>query len=365
MTLEAILKMLNGVKQGIMDQPRIIAFINKRGLDFDAAPENIGKILTAGGSPELVDLISALKPPPAPPPPPPPPKPVTGTLNFSCAPAECKIRLDGGPDKLTVNGKLSIGDLVFRSYLVDIRKEGYLTKSEKVTVAGETSPEIAVTLEVLPETRAQWGKQLYTTAVQALGGAAGLAAFKTFSGSGGATSWNEQGSQSEWTIKSTFGTEAVYELNNPASGSFAISCQGETCVPAKGKGRKKSTGPEAESLNTNLRQYNRYHLMALLQRIGAPNYKLGANAAPVGGAQNHLLVTSPEETYDIVLSAANLPISVSYRSSDGLASAKITFAEYGDFGVGAKYPFLTSIALPGDKEHGIRVKYDTVAPGIK
>jgi hypothetical protein len=113
-------------------------------------------------------------------------------------------------------------------------------------------------------------------------------------------------------------------------------------------------------LNTNLRQYNRYRLITLMQRITTGNHKLGSAAIPSATSPNHLLVTSPDETYDITLDSAYLPIAVSYRSSDGLASAKITYSEYQSFGSAAKYPRLTSIALPGEKQHGIRVKYDTV-----
>jgi hypothetical protein len=101
-----------------------------------------------------------------------------------------------------------------------------------------------------------------------------------------------------------------------------------------------------------------------MQRISGANYKFSASTAPVAGAENHLLVTSPEETFDITLNAKNLPVSAAYRTSDGLASAKITFADYADFGAGAKYPLLTSISLPGDKQHGIRVKYDSVSPSV-
>jgi hypothetical protein len=368
MTLETVIRMLKGVKTGLMDQPRIIAFIRKRGLDFTATSENIGQLLTAGAGPELVDLITELNPPPPPappPPPPPPPPPVTGTLHFLCAPAECNIRIDGGPDKLTSGGKLSIGDLVYKQYTVDFRKEGYLPKAEKITVSSANSPEISVTLEVKPEIRAAWGKQLYTSAIQALGGAKGLAEFKPMTATGGASSWNEQGSQSEWTLKSVFSTDDVYELTNPASGTFSISCHDETCNP-KGKGfRRKANGPEADALNTNLRQYNRYHLMALMRRIGGANQKLAANAAPAAGKESHLLVTSPDETYDITLDAAFLPVTVNYRSTDGLASAKITYAEYATFDATAKYPLLTSISLPGEKQHGIRVKYDSVVPSAR
>jgi len=367
MTLELVVRMLKGVKQGITDQPRIIAFINKRSLDFTATPENLGQLMNTGAGPELLDLVTLLKPPVAvtPPPPPPPPPPVTGTLRFVCAPAECNVRVDGGPDKLTTGGKLSIGDLVYRQYTVDFRKEGFVPKSEKITVSSPRSPEISVTLEVKPETRAEWGKQLYTSSVQALGGSSGLTAFKPMTATGGASSWNEQGSQSEWTIKSVFSTDDVYELSNPSAGGYTISCHDETCVPAKSKVRKKASGPEGDALNTNLRQYNRYHLIALMRHINAGNHKLGANAAPAAGSPSHLLVTSPDESYDITLDGAFLPVSVEYRSSDGLASAKITFAEYEAFGTGAKYPRLTSIALPGEKQHGIRVKYDSVVPGVK
>jgi hypothetical protein len=364
MTLAALVSMLNGVKQGIMDQPRILAFINKRSIDFDATPENVSTLMDAGANPEILDKVSALRPPAPPPPPPPPPKPVTGALRFHCAPAECMIRLDGGPDRITTSGRLSIEDLVYRQYTVDFRKEGYLPKSETITVSSANAVEISVILDVSPETRLKWGQQLYISVVQAIGGAKGLAEFKSVAATGGASSWNEKGSQTEWTIKTTISADGnLYELSNPTSGNYVISCQDETCSPPKGKQKgKRASGPEADALNTNLRQYNRFRLITLLQRIKSANHTLTTAAAPVTGEPNHLLVSSPEESFDITLDAASLPVAVTYRSADGLASAKISYAEYQAFGMGAKYPRLTSIALPGEKQHGIRVKYDSVAP---
>jgi hypothetical protein len=233
-------------------------------------------------------------------------------------------------------------------------------------VASPTAPEISVTLDINPETRLKWGQLLYTSMVRAIGGANGLAEFKSIAATGGASSWNEQGSQSEWTIKATFsGDTNLYELSNPTSGNYAIACQDETCNPPKGRQKgKRASGPEADALNTNLRQYNRFRLITLMQRIKGGNHTLGAASAPVTGEPNHLLVTSPEETFDITVDAAGLPVAVAYRSSDGLASAKIAYAEYQTFGTAAKYPRLTSVALPGDKQHGIRVKYDIVAPSL-
>ena len=365
MTLDTLVKMLKAVKQGILDQPRILAFINKRNIDFDATPDNLATLMKEGANPEILDKVSALKPPP-PPPPPPPPTPVTGSLKIVCAPAECMIRVDGGPDKITTNGRLSIDDLAYREYTIDFRKEGYLPKSQRVTVSSPASPELSVALDLDPATRQKWGQLLYMSAVRAIGGANGLAEFKAITAIGGASSWNEKGSQSEWTIKTTVSSGSKsYELSNPTSGSYAISCQDETCNPPKGKQKgKRASGPEADALNTNLRQYNRFGLITLMQRIQSGNHTLAAAAAPVTGEPNHLLVTSPEETFDITTDAASLPVTVTYRSSDGLASAKITYAEYQTFGTTAKYPRLTSIALPGDKQHGIRVKYDSVAPSL-
>jgi hypothetical protein len=192
-TLDNTVKMLAAVKQGLMTAPRVLAIVNKRNIDFEATPDNLGKLMNAGASPELLDLVSSLKPPAPPPPPPPPPKPVTGTLNFLCTPAECMIRIDGGPDKTTANGRISIPDLVYKQYLVDFRKEGYMPKAEKITVSSPMSSEISVTLELNPETRAKWGQQLYTSAVQALGGAKGLGEFKSISATGGARAHRPSG----------------------------------------------------------------------------------------------------------------------------------------------------------------------------
>jgi hypothetical protein len=290
-------------------------------------------------------------------------------LRFVCAPAECNIRVDGGLDKTTKEGALIVSELVFKEYTVDFRKEGYVPQSEKITVTGENSPEIRVTLEVLPETRAEWGKELFKAAVHAVGGSGGLKDLKPMTGMGGASSWSAAGAQSEWTIKTAFsGDTYSYELNNPSAGTFAISCQDETCGSQKGQrfGHKKASGPDADALNTNLRQYNRFHLEALLKRISDANHKLMANAAPgAEGAERHLMVESPDESYDITLDGAFLPIAVSYRSKDGLATAKISYAQYESFTKGAQYPRLTSIALPGDNKHGIRVKYDSVVQGAK
>jgi hypothetical protein len=365
MVLDAVVKMLERVKAGTMAEARVIAFINKRGLDFIATPGNLAMLKDAGASAELADLVTSLKPPPVVVPVA-PPKPVTGVLQFSCAPAECTIRLDGGPDRATKNGKLTIDGLAYRQYTVDFRKEGFTPRSERINVAGETQPEIKVALEVLPETRAEWGRELYKATLQAIGGKAGLAELKTMSGSGAASSWDTGGAQSEWNIKSTFsGQNYSYVLNSVSSGSFTLSCQGETCGQ-KGRAKKMSV-PEAAALNTNLVQYNRFHLVAMLERISNENHRLLSGAPPTpGGPEQHLIVDSRDETYDIALDGTFLPVSVSYRSKDGLASVKVTYAQYATFEKsGSKYPRHTSVALPGEKQHGIQVRYEGLTASSK
>jgi hypothetical protein len=368
MVMNAIIQMLERVKAGTMVESRVIAFINKRGLDFVATSDNLGKLKDAGASGDLVDLITLLKPPPPKPVVVTPPKPVTGMLQLSCAPAECNIRIDGGPDRTTKNGRLVLEGLVYRQYLVDFRKEGYSSKTERITVAGETQPEIKVALEVAPETRAQWGHNLYRAALQAIGGGAELAELKTMSGAGAASSWDLSGVQSEWNIKATFsGGTYSYVLNNASSGTFSLSCQGETCTQ-KGRGfGKKVNGPEAAALNTNLVQYNRFHLLAMLERISNENHRLLASGPPTpGAAEQHLIVDSRDETYDIALDGAFLPVTVSYRTKDGLAAAKVTYAQWATFEkTGSKYPRHTSVALPGEKQHGMQMRFDTLTASGK
>jgi hypothetical protein len=365
LSIDFILRMLNQVKADITDEPRIIAFINKRGLDFLATQENLDRLLAAGASGDLIQLVSTLKPPP----PPPPPEPVSGTLQFSCAPAECSIRVAGGPEQQTKNGKLTIDGLAFKQYTVEFRKDGFISKSERVTLSEATHPEIKVTLEVAQETRANWGRELLKAALQAVGGKAGVDELKTMTATGAASSWDTSGTLSEWNIKAAFTPNTdSYDLGNASSGSFTVVCQGETCSQ-KGKslfGRKKVSGPEAASINTNIVQYNRYHLVSLFERIGAENHKLLANAPPTPGtAEQHLIVDSRDETYDITFDSALLPASVSYKSKDGLASVKVTYAQWAAFETGSRYPRHTSITLPGEKQHGIQVRYETLTSASK
>src|SRR5258708_5902880 len=62
MVMNAIIQMLERVKAGTMVESRVIAFINKRGLDFVATSDNLGKLKDAGASVDLVDVINLLKP---------------------------------------------------------------------------------------------------------------------------------------------------------------------------------------------------------------------------------------------------------------------------------------------------------------
>jgi hypothetical protein len=355
MTLTGVVRMLSGVKQGITDHPRVLAFVNKRGIDFAATSENMAALTAAGATQELLDRVMALKPPPPPPAPPPPPKPVTGKLRVSCEPAECGVSLNGGAEQSTSGGKLEIGELPYQEYGLEFRKSGYEARREKLRVSSENPTEFSVILQPLPETKAAWGKQLLSAMEAALGGTAP----RTLNATGGASSWNEQGSQSEWSFHVAIGTQSVYELSNPPSGTFSLTCQGETCNPTKGKNLKKNAAGEAAALNTNLRQFHRYHLAAVLQRVSAGGFQVSSDGS------RHLLAASGAEAYEFMLDEANLPVTVHYRSSDGLASATVTYGDYAEFGNGAKYPRLTSIALPGEKQHGIRAKFDAVRPSGK
>jgi hypothetical protein len=367
LSIEFILKMLGQVKADVTDEPRIIAFINKRGLDFDGTQRNLDRLRIAGASSELIQLVATLKPPPAPPPP--PPAPVTGSVELFCAPGECSVRVDNGAERKTRNGKLSLDGMSLKDYSVEFRKEGYGTKTERIAITAPTNPPLKVTLEPTVETKAAWGRDMFAAALRAIGGPSGLAEVKTFTASGAASSWDTAGTLSEWGIKAAFTpTTNSYDLGNASSGSFTVACQGETC-PQKGKssfGRKKVSGADAASLNTNIVQYNRYHLVALLERASGGDHRLLANAPPTPGvADQHLIIESREENYDITLDSAFLPASVAFKSKDGLDSVKVTYALWTYLGSGSRYPRHTSVALPGEKQHGIHVRFETLSAGAR
>jgi hypothetical protein len=366
LSLDFVIKMLGQVKADVTDEARIVAFVDKRGLDFLATPQNLKRLEEAGASPNLLQLVTTLKPPPAPPPPPPP---VTATLPLSCAPAECSIRLDGGRDQQTTNGRLIIAGLALKSYSVDFRKDGYAPKTETVTVSGPKPPELKVTLEPTPESKAAWGRDLFKATLQAIGGKSGLAELKSMTANGAASSWDLSGTLSEWAVKAIFTPSGnTYDIGNASSGSFTVGCRDGICGP-KGKsafGKKKVTGGEAASINTNIVQYDRYQLVSLFDRINGENHKLTASAAPAAGAaEQHLIVDSLDETYDMVIDGAFLPASLTYKSKDGLASATVTYAQWAAFETGSKYPRHTSIAIPGVAKHGIQVRFETLTSGSK
>lgn len=368
LSIEFILKMLAQVKADVTDEPRIIAFINKRGLDFDGTQQNLDRLRIAGASAELIQLVATLKPPP-PAPPPPPPAPVTGSVELSCSPGDCSIRLDSGPERKTRNGKLSLDGMSLKDYAVEFRKEGYAPRTERLVIAAATNPPMKVSLEPTAETKATWGRELFAAILRAIGGPSGLAEVKTFTASGAASSWDTSGTRSEWGIKVAFSPATnSYDLGNASSGSFRVACHGEIC-PQKGKSsfrRKKVSGADAASLNTNIVQYNRYHLVALLERASGGDHRLLANAplAP-GVADQHLIIESREENYDITLDSSFLPASVAFKSKDGLDSVKVTYALWNYLGNGSRYPRHTSVALPGEKQHGIHVRFETVTAGAR
>jgi hypothetical protein len=368
LSIEFILKMLAQVKADVTDEPRIIAFINKRGLDFDGTQQNLDRLRIAGATADLIQLVATLKPPP-PAPPPPPPAPVTGTVELICAPAECSVRVDSGAERRTRSGKLMLDGMSLKDYSLEFRKEGYASRTERLVIASVVNPPLKVSLEPTSETKALWGRDLFAAVLRAIGGPSGLAEIKTFTASGAASSWDISGALSEWGIKAVFTpTTNSYDLGNASSGSFRVACEGEIC-PQKGKssfGRKKVSGADAASLNTNIVQYNRYHLVALLERASGGDHRLLANAPPSPGlADQHLIIESREENYDITLDSSFLPASVTFKSKDGLDSVKVTYALWNYLGNGSRYPRHTSVALPGEKQHGIHVRFENVAARAK
>ena len=358
--MEDLVKLLNGVQQDLLDESRLEAAIQNRGLKMDATPENVGRLRSAGASEQLLRLISNL----APPPPPPPPK---GALNVTCFPPECQIRVNGGVYRTTEKGTLRFAGLPIEIVFVDFEKDGYLSRQEKVSIPAERDASLSVTLEPDHATKTKFGEMILASVLTALGAQNTKPGQISVSGSGSASLWDSDGVLTEWdiTYKSSEPKAAEIDLRGPPGG-FKLSCQAETCEarPAKKLTGAKIKGSEATEISTNLRAFRRYSLAAFLGELTAKGMKpFALQVKPRGSGEQHLQMESGDESYEITLDDELLPVGVTYTSKAGLGSGlHVAYSNYVTVGK-MRLPLHIQVGLPDAKQHGISVRLSELTPG--
>jgi hypothetical protein len=362
LTLEKLLVLLSD--REAMPEARVLDGIRKRGVDFDLRPENLAALKAKGASDNLIELVKTLAKP-APPPPGPAPQ-RSRRLDIACAPGDCEVSVDGHAYRPTTRGKLSLPEADVVELTLDFRKPGYQTL-QKIVKPGVRNESVEVTLEPEDDTKLRFGKQLFSAMLTALGSKKGLAEAEDVKGLGAATSWDVHGALSEWTINVRLAPArlAVFDMRQ-AQSSLAFACRGETCQlksSALFKGRQIKDG-RAPEIATNLRMLHRYNLAAMVNRINSANVVPKAQSAAAPGAgEQHLRLDAPDESFDVVLNAEMLPISVTYHSRTGLGSGlQVVYADYVKL-ASSRYPRRTQIKLPDAKQHGLLITLESVEPG--
>jgi hypothetical protein len=375
LTLAKLLDLLRRVREDIETEGRILRAIEARGVDFPMTLANAHTIGAAGGSAKLMELLQRKAPQPSPPPPP-PASPVQkkeepkGALTVQCEPAECEVAVLGGPPPLrTKNGTAGISGLELGEAFVDFRKPGFIGQQQAVTIKSGPGNSLLVTLEPDNNTQVEFGARLFKAMVEAAGGEASRKELAVFSATGSATVFDTAGAGTEWNLTVTFNAgQATLEARNSAGG-LKLECRGETCQAQSG-GKlfaKRLSREQAQSLETNLRQFRTYQFAAVLGRIISAGMQAKANTANIPGTgEQRLRLEGKGEAYDISLDTQLLPTFIKFESQTGLGSGlTLGYADYTMLGA-SRYPRTTEIKLPDGKQ-GPRVRFGQVSsqPGAK
>jgi hypothetical protein len=358
-TLPKLLDLLQRIKEDIETEGRVLRAISIRGFSSPLTPESVEQINAAGGSPKLLDLLREKAPPP--PPMPEKKEEPTGSLTLQCGPAECEISVQGGKSISTKEGSVTISGLKLGEVVVDYKKPGYFSQQRKATVKSPQDAPVMVELEPGNNTQLEFGKRLFKAMMDALGGEETMQKDSaSFAGSGSATFFDTGGSGTEWNLTLMFyPNKATLDIKN-SGGAIKLECQGEACQLQPGSkllGKRVKPGG-AQNLETALRQFRKYHLPAILNRMSSTKTRLLAKTGSVpASADQHLQIEASSETYDVLLNPQLLPAVITFTSKTGLGSGlSIGFADYTELGA-TRYPRTTEIKLPEGKQ-GLRVHLD-------
>jgi len=361
--------------RGLLDvhPDRLSKAILNRGLAFEATPENLESLRKSGASERLIDIIrqrARARVQPLPPPPllPPP----AGGIVLKCSPAECNIAIDGKPNGSTKSGSLEIQGLPPREIVVDFERDGYIGQQKTIAIQEGKDVSAEAALEPSEATKAQFGADLLSMAVQALGGDTGLKDVASLSASGAAVVWNKEGQRSDWTVNTLLKLPdmALFDFEG-SSASFWLSLVGDKYK--SGGDRKKlgviGAGGGAErgrilaggDYDSSLRVFRDFQVSALVGRLKTNGFRLSAMSREEDDkGELHLRAVGTAEAYELTLATEKLPMRMTYESELGLGSGmEIVYSNYKDVGKG-KYPLTTVIKLPDAPHRGMEVRFENV-----
>jgi hypothetical protein len=357
---------------GLLDvhPDRLSKAIQNRGLNFEATQENMEALRRAGASDKLIDLVRHRAPAKIVAKAPPPPR--VGNLVVKCSPAECNIGIDGALRGPTMNGTLEINDLPPKDVVVDFEKDGYVGQQKTVSVLAGTNVSSEAKLDPSEATKAQFGAESLSMAVQALGGDAGLSVTRSLFGAGTAVVWDKAGKRSDWTLDALVGVPnmALLELEG-SNAKFWVALIGDKYksggdrtklaslfgAPAADKNRAIGSG----EFDASLRAYRDFQVSALIARIQRGGYSLSAvTSGQDATGEFHFGARGNGESYDLTLDSEKLPVRLKYTSeAKPENSLECVYSAYKAAGKG-KYPSATEIKFADAPHHGIEVKLDSI-----
>jgi hypothetical protein len=357
-TLDQVLTLL---KQDAIPMRRRKEAIENRGIAFPLSSDALSKLESAGAPEEILDVIKSKAAKPAPVVVATPKVVAKGSLNLTCAPAECQVSLNGTSIGPTAGGALQAAGLTPGNWVVDFSKEGFVGNQSTVIVEPAKSATLAITLEPDRAAREAFGAHLFKKMLGAIGGEDGLKTLGSVQAVGSTTLWGRDGKSVRWTL--LMRNRADRALFQARSGRLLHEVM---FAGSEFSASKNLKGDEALELPTDFGLIRDYQLPALMARLGSAGFKLLADhAEPVAGQDFVLFPKAGTEKISIGLDTNFRPERVKITTAAGLGSAMITYADYVQNG-NTFYPKTMQIK-PDSQPQGIEVRFDTIElnPNLK
>jgi hypothetical protein len=357
-TLDQVLMLL---KQDAIPVRRRKEAIENRGIAFALSSDTLSKLEFAGASDEILSVIKSKAAKPVATAPAAPKVLPKGSLNLTCAPAECQVSLNGTSIGPTSGGTLEAASLTPGNWVVDFSKEGFLGNQTTVIVAAAKATTVAVTLNPDRAAREVFGKQLFQKMIGAVGGEDGLKTLGSVQAVGSTTLWGRDGKSVRWTL--LMRNRSDRGLFQAKSGRLLHEVM---FAGSEFKASKNLKGDDALELPTDFGLIRDYQLPALIARLQGSGYKLVAeHPNPAAGDEFVLFAEAGTEKVSIGLDSNLRPERVKITTAAGLGSALITYADYVQNG-NTFYPKTMQIK-PDNQQQGIEVRFDTVElnPNLK
>lgn len=360
LSLAGVRRLLNDLKDDVISPGEAMAAL-VRGVDFRLTPEIAESLRQLGATEAILKVIATVEPKEEVMP--------KGALSLSCSPAECQIRIEGGPTGVTSDGRLLMQDLTLGDVIVDFEKAGYFSAHKTVRIAPGAPIGVSATLEMTPETQLVMGTRLFDLCLRAIGSGRDLKDLVSVSG-GGAISLYKAGTPTDWDFEVSLGPPALVEMRILRDSSGLLyQCAGETCgqkrktyVPLLSS--KQVSRTEGEELGAYLKLFARYNFTAVLKALAGSSVRFSALTANETSLQEqHLDAQGDDFAYHVTLGPDLLPVLVEYESKERSGSGtKISYDAYSKLG-NAQYPKHTTIRLPGTDSLGLQVRLESLKAG--